>query len=80
LQVKQREKVALNHVGGEVSLMDQPVLPVEGINVVEPFGAMGGRLPNYRDRAKQIDETCRYLFPLAFTAFMIIYWTYYLVL
>jgi hypothetical protein len=69
----------------------QPIIPVEGINVVEPFTSVMNNCaassgittinssPNYREKAKYIDETCRYVFPVAFTIFIVIYWTYYLV-
>ncbi|CAL8142119.1 unnamed protein product [Orchesella dallaii] len=66
-----------------LSVVDQPVIPVEGINVMEPIAAYAGgvqakAMPNYKERAKNIDETCRFLFPAAFTVFVIIYWSYYL--
>ncbi len=63
-----------------LSVVDQPVIPVEGINVIEPIAAYAAAkaMPNYKERAKNIDETCRFLFPAAFTVFVIIYWSYYL--
>lgn len=59
--------------------VEPPVIPVEGINVVEPFASVMNCTPNYKERAKTIDETCRFVFPIAFTIFIVIYWTYYLV-
>ncbi|XP_035707063.1 glycine receptor subunit alpha-2 isoform X2 [Folsomia candida] len=62
-----------------LGVVDQPVIPVEGINVVEPFASVMNCQPNYKERAKSIDETCRIVFPLSFTLFIILYWSYYLI-
>lgn len=37
-----------------LGVVDQPVIPVEGINVVEPFASVMNCQPNYKERAKSI--------------------------
>lgn len=64
-----------------VSVLEQQMIPVEGINIIEPQHGSGQSVPgNFTDKAKHIDEMSRLLFPFTFTIFFIIYWTYYLIL
>lgn len=56
-----------------------PVSPMSGgVGVCGLAADVDGPRNNHKVQAKRIDQSCRIAFPMAFLAFSIVYWPYYL--
>jgi len=54
-----------------------PTISIEGINRLDAGHSKSSSF-SWQTQARNIDETCRYAFPLAFLVFNFVYWPYYL--
>lgn len=56
---------------------DHPTISIEGINRFDDSRSRRASF-SWQTQARNIDETCRFAFPLAFAIFNMVYWPYYL--